>query len=76
MPLTGMQRQQSAPADKRAALHTAPVGSRRPMTQGAMPVGGIRNELASPHRLQGLPQNRGLSPSSAAAAQRCGLGQA
>lgn len=43
------------------------------MTQGAMPVGPIRNELASPQRLQGLPQNRGLSPSAAAAAQRCVL---
>ncbi|KAK9821271.1 hypothetical protein WJX74_006984 [Apatococcus lobatus] len=67
----GMQRQQSAPTDKRAALQTAPVGPRRPMTQGAMPVSSLRNEMTgTQQRVQDLPQNRGLSPSSAAAAQR------
>ncbi|KAK9866514.1 hypothetical protein WJX84_008779 [Apatococcus fuscideae] len=66
----GVPRPQSASVDKRSALHTAPVGPRRPMTQGAMPVGGIRQEMVSPPRPGGLPNDRGLSPSAIAAAHR------
>ena len=44
------------------------------MTQGAMPVGGIRQEMVSPPRPGGLPNDRGLSPSAIAAAHRSVLG--